>query len=74
MDIENKTFIGRHIIAKNLRRFRGEAGMSQEQLALESGLNRSYLGSVERATRNISVDNIERLSWALNKEIYEILK
>lgn len=53
--------VGRQIAA--LRR---GAGLSQEALALESGLARSYLGGVERGQRNISLVNICRLAAALN--------
>jgi transcriptional regulator with XRE-family HTH domain len=52
--------VGRQIAA--LRRV---AGLSQEALALESGLARSYLGGVERGQRNISLLNICRLARAL---------
>ena len=52
--------VGRQIAA--LRRL---AGFSQEALALESGLARSYLGGVERGQRNISLLNICRLAAAL---------
>lgn len=41
-------------------------GWSQEKLALESGLARSYLGGVERGQRNIALLNILRLATALD--------
>lgn len=46
---------------------------SQEQLALESGLARSYLGGVERGQRNIALLNICRLADALNIPASELL-
>ncbi|MDO8349686.1 MAG: helix-turn-helix transcriptional regulator [Gallionella sp.] len=46
---------------------------SQEQLALESGLARSYLGGVERGQRNIALLNICRLADALNVPASELL-
>jgi len=55
----------RRIVADNVRRLRVELGMSQEQLAAEAGLHRTYVGAVERAERNLSLDNIERLALAL---------
>jgi transcriptional regulator with XRE-family HTH domain len=56
----------RKILAHNLKEKRGELGLSQEALADMAGLHRTYVGSVERAERNISIDNIERLAKALN--------
>ncbi len=50
---------------RNLAALRRNAGWSQEGLALESGLARSYLGGVERGQRNISLLNICRLAHAL---------
>ncbi len=54
------------ILARNLKEKRGELGLSQEALADMAGLHRTYIGSVERSERNISIDNIERLAKALN--------
>lgn len=58
----------RRIVADNVRRLRAERGISQEQLAAEAGLHRTYVGAVERAERNLSLDNVERLAQALRVE------
>lgn len=53
---------------------RKERGLSQERLALESGLARSYLGGVERGQRNIALLNIVRLAEALGCPPSELMK
>lgn len=55
----------RTTLARNLRRLRARKGLSQEVLADLAGLHRTYVGSVERCERNISIDNIEKLATAL---------
>jgi len=50
---------------KRLATCRKAKGWSQEKLALESGIARSYLGGVERGKRNIALLNICRLAEAL---------
>lgn len=56
----------RAVFGKHLAALRRQAGFSQEALALESGLARSYLGGVERGQRNIALINICKLADALS--------
>jgi transcriptional regulator with XRE-family HTH domain len=53
------------IFAQNVRRIRAERRLSQEALAGLAELHRTYIGSIERAERNVSVDNMERIARAL---------
>lgn len=55
----------RVLFATNLRTLRQARGVSQERLAEMAGLHRTYISSVERGARNISIDNIARLAKAL---------
>lgn len=57
-----------------MRARRRELGISQEELADRCGLHRTYIGSVERAERNVSLDNIDRISTALGAPVPEMLQ
>lgn len=61
------------ILAGNLRRLRKAKGFSQDALAFEAGINRTYIGAVERGERNVSLDNIVRLAAALGVSPAELL-
>ena len=63
----------RMIFARNLRNCRRGKELSQEKLAELSGLHRTYVGSVERGERNISLDNMERLAKALGVSLADLL-
>lgn len=60
-------------LAQRVRLLRTNRGWSQEVLAELSGLNRSYVGAVERAEHNIGLDNIERIATALETSVTELL-
>jgi transcriptional regulator with XRE-family HTH domain len=64
----------RRIFATNLRRERLARNLSQEALASHAGLHRTYVGSVERAERNVSIDSMERLAQALGVELSFLLE
>ena len=59
---------------KRVREVRRKRGLSQEALALESGLDRSYVGQVERGERNLSLKNIQKLAKALGASVAEITR
>lgn len=69
-----KKVSARALLAANLVSLRRVKKLSQEALAFEAGLHRTFVAHVERQVRNISLDNIERLAVALNVEPYELLK
>lgn len=73
MNTTNANRNARAVFAQNLRKRRMEKSLSQEQLADIAGLHRTYIGSVERLERNISIDNMERLAVALDTELKELL-
>ena len=55
----------KQILARNLRRLRLSAGLSQEELADRAGLHRTYISSVERAQRNVSLENLFKIAQGL---------
>jgi transcriptional regulator with XRE-family HTH domain len=63
----------RTTFARNLRAHRTANHLSQEALADLAGLHRTYVGSVERGERNISIDNMERLALALTCQLPDLL-
>lgn len=62
-----------HIFAANVRLLRRARGMSQEELADRASLDRTYISSIERRLRNISIQNIQRLAVALQVDPRELL-
>ena len=54
------------LFGERVRTLRARVGFSQEELAERAGLDRSYVGGVERGERNISLENICKLATALN--------
>jgi len=56
----------RQVVARNLRRLRQESGLTQEELADRAGLNRNYVGMIEREENAPTVDALEQLASALS--------
>lgn len=56
----------REVLARNLRRYRREAGLSQEELAHRAEIDRTYISSIERCQYAASVDVVERLARELD--------
>lgn len=61
-------------LGRAIRRLRSKAGHSQEGFAHAVGLHRTYIGSVERGERNISLDNIERLARHCGLTVSRLLR
>jgi transcriptional regulator with XRE-family HTH domain len=57
--------------AQKMKRLRLEKGWTQEELAKRADLHRTYIGSIERYERNVSLLNIERIATALEADIKE---
>jgi transcriptional regulator with XRE-family HTH domain len=55
----------RRRVGLNVKKFRGERGLSQEELAFECGLHRTYVSGVERGVRNPTVVVLEKIAKAL---------
>lgn len=63
----------RATLADNIRCFRKSHGLSQEQLADMCELHRTYIGSIEREERNVTLSTLEVLADALGVGVIELL-
>ena len=63
----------RHRLAGNLKRLRKERGWSQEALADEAGLDRTYISGIERVVRNPTITVADRVAVALGCRIGDLL-
>lgn len=64
---------GRELIAWNLRRLRVAAGISQERLAADAGIDRAYLGGLENRRGNPTIDVLDRIADHLEIRVGELL-
>lgn len=61
------------VLAENIRNYRRSKHLSQEELAEKCGLHRTYIGSVERCERNVTLSTLEVLASALGVSVPELL-
>ena len=67
----NKTLVK---IGEKIRTIRLDKGLSQEALALQSGIDRSYLGGIERGQHNVAVINLEKIAQALEIPLHCLIE
>lgn len=60
-------------VGLNVRRQREKLGLSQEKLAELAGVHRTYIGQVERAEKNITLRNLEKIAIALKLKTKDLL-
>jgi len=63
-----------NIFGENVRKYRRLLDISQEELALRADLHRTYIGMIERAEKNITLVNMEKIAIALQVKIEDLLK
>lgn len=63
----------RAVLAFNLRKFRRQAGLSQEELASRADLDRTYISSLERCLYAASIDVLDRIAAVLGVATHELL-
>ena len=68
--IENSTILRK--FGERVRQLRKEKCISQEELAYRANLHRTYIGMIERAEKNVTLTNIEKIASALKIEIYKL--
>ena len=61
-------------LGERLRELRDQAGVSQEQLANEIGIDRTYISGIERGKRNPSIQSVYRIAKGLNISLEEFFK
>lgn len=62
------------LFGEKVRELRKEKGLSQEDLSFKADLHRTYIGMIERAEKNITLINIEKIANALQVTPNELLK
>lgn len=62
------------VLGRNLRTYREDRGLSQEDFALVLGVHRTYMGGVERGERNLTLKSVERIAATLKVDPLELLR
>lgn len=70
---QTQKFSAQLLFASNMKRIRLEKNLTQENVAEGAGLHPNYISSVERGMRNLSISNIERIAYALDVSMAELL-
>jgi transcriptional regulator with XRE-family HTH domain len=63
----------RDVLAKNVRKYRKAAGLSQEELAHRAEIDRTYISSIERSVYSATIDVVDRLARTLGVEAADLL-
>jgi transcriptional regulator with XRE-family HTH domain len=74
MGASHKITHTRRVLAANLRRYRDDLDLSQEAFAEKLGFHRTYISSVERCQRNVSIDNLDKMAKALRVRVGDLLR
>ena len=61
------------LLSRNLRALRKSRGWSQEKMAEECGLHRTYIGAIERGERNVTLDTLKQMADALGVTSAELI-
>ena len=64
----------REVFARNLRKYRQAKGLSQETLAHEAGIDRTYISALERSQYSASITTLDKLATILGVEAAELLR
>jgi transcriptional regulator with XRE-family HTH domain len=60
-------------VGENIKKYRLQKDISQEELAYEAGLDRTYISGIERGERNISVITLKKITDVLKIETFKII-
>lgn len=61
------------LLGNKIKKIRQKKKMSQEELAFESSLHRTYISDIERGSRNVAIKNIEKIAKALKVSLKELM-